>query len=219
MASLISYTKAQLIERIKKHMADDFPDSSFSTTDNEMLLYVDQALAFGLVGQAFAGAKVEGNLVMPEAYLTTYLLPDLAQDNVTKEWYTTLPQPPVSLPIGYSITGGYFANSTNGRGKSIYWIKNNRVAYREDMPIPFGVRGWVEGSMVRLKASDGGSLLNEPFYVTMASTRTSSLTDTMTLPDDAIEQIFNNVVSKMIQRMQFPKDKIQDDIAAGNKSS
>jgi hypothetical protein len=216
VASLITYNKAQLIERVKKHIADGFPTADFSTTDSEILLYVDSALAFGLIGQVYAGAKVEGNLVMPEGYLTTYLLPALTRDNVTKEWYSTLPQPPVSLPLGYSIDHVYFANSVNGKGKSVFLIKGHRVAYREDMPIPFGVRAWVEGSTIKFAASDGGSLYGENCYVRMASTRTSSLTDVMTLPDDAIEQIFNNVVTKMVQRMQLPKDIIADDISAGD---
>ena len=219
MASLIAYTKAQLIERIKKHISDDFPTADFSTTTNEVLLYIDQALAFGLVGQVYAGAKLTGNIAMPEAYVTTYSLPDLQFDNATREWYTTLPQPPISLPLGYSITGVYFAKNLYGRGPSVFLIKNNRVAYRENMPMPFGVRAWVEGSTIKLKASDGGSLLDQPLFVTMASTRTSSLTDTMNLPDDAIEQIFMNVVGKLKDRLGLPKDIIQDDVSAGNKSS
>lgn len=219
MASLIAYTKQSLIERIKKHMADGFPTSDFSTTDNEVLLYVDQALAFGLIGQVYAGAKIDGNLVMPEAYLTTYMISALTQDTVTQEWFTSLPQPPVSLPLGYSIDHVYFANPTNGKGKSVFLIKGHRVSYREDMPMPFGVRAWVEGNIIKFAASDGGSLANEPVYIRMASTRTSNLSDLMNLPDDAIEQIFNNVVMKMKDRMQIPKDIIQDDISAGNKAS
>lgn len=219
MASLITYSKAQLIERIKKHINNDFPSSEFNTTDNEILLYIDQALAFGLIGQVFSMAKVEGNLATPEAYLTTYSLPSLSQDNITKDWYSTLPQPPISLPLGVSITHAYFANSTYGKGRSIFLIKGHRVAYREDMPMPFGVRAWIEGSKIWLAASDGSSLLNETCYVTMTNTRTSSLSDTMSLPDDAIEQIFSNVVSKLKDRINMPQDIIQDDISAGNKSS
>lgn len=219
MASLVSYTKAQLIERIKKHVSDDFPTSDFSTTDKEVLLYIDQALAYGLIGAVYAGAKVEGNLVMPEGYLTTYLLPALAQNTITREWYSTLPQPPVSLPLGYSIDHVYFADSAHGRGKSVFLIKGHRVAYREDMPMPLGVRAWVEGVTIKFAASDGGSLFGTNCYARMASTRTSSLSDTMTLPDDAIENIFNNVISKMKDRMMLPKDIIQDDVSAGNKSS
>lgn len=200
-------------------MADGFPDASFSTTDKECLLYIDQALAFGLVGQAYAGAKLEGNLVVPEAYLSTYSLPDLQKSMITKYWYSTLPQPPVSLPLGYSITHVYFASALNGIGTSVYLIKPNRVAYREDMPMPFGVRAWIQGSTIFFAMSDGGSLLNQTCYATMASTRTSSMTDVMALPDDAIEAIFMNVVAKLKDRLQLPKDIIQDDISAGNKSS
>lgn len=200
-------------------MADDFPDASFSPTVKETLLYIDQALAFGLIGQAFNNAKIEGNICVPEGYMTTYLLPSLTQDNVTKFWYTTLPQPPISLPLGYSIDNGYFANTADSIGTQIYWIKQKRVAYRRNLPMPFGVRGWVEGSTLWLAVSDGSSLLNQRFYVRMASTRTEDLDDTMNLPDDAIEQIFNSVVMKLKDRLGLPKDIVQDDISAGNKSS
>ena len=41
----------------------------------------------------------------------------------------------------------------------------------------------------------------------------------MTLPDDQLEAIFNNVVAKLKDRMQLPKDIIKDDLPAGNKGS
>jgi hypothetical protein len=43
--------------------------------------------------------------------------------------------------------------------------------------------------------------------------------DVLNLPDDAIEPIFNNVVMKLKDRMQIPKDIVLDDIPAGNKNS
>lgn len=211
----ISYTKQMFIQRIIQHIANGFPNDNFSTSDNEVLLYIDQALAFNLVGRVWADAKIEGNIAVPEAYLTTYLLPILQQDNITKEWFTTLPQPPVNLPLGYSIDRGYFANTVNGVGKEIYFIKAKRVGYRTNMPLPFGVRAWIEGSTIRLMVSDGSPLLNQNLYVRMASTRTSNITDIMNLPDDAIEGIFTNVVAKLMQRMQIPKDVIKDDLSVG----
>ncbi len=219
MASLIAYSKQLLIERIQRHMADDFPSADFGAKDLEILLYIDQALAANLVGQMFAMAKVEGNLATPEAYLTTYLLPDLVQDNITKEWYTTLPQPPISLPLGYSVDEAYFANAVNGKGQQIFWIKGKRSAYRNNMPKPYGVSAKIEGSKIILEMSDGGSLSGQSLYVRMASTRTSSLTDTMNLPDDAIENIFMNVVAKLKDRLGIPKDVVLDDISSGNKAS
>lgn len=215
----IVYSKLQLIQRLRQHMSDNFPSAEFGASENEVLLYIDSALAFGLIGQAYANAKIEGALAVPEAYYVTYLVPDLQYDNIRKTWYSTLPQPPVSLPLGYSIDRGYFANAVDGQGTQVFWIKAKRVGYRNNMPKPSGVSGWVEGDQIILQANDGSSLLNEPFYVRMAATRTSSVNDVMTLPDDALEAIFNNVVAKLKDRMGIPKDVIVDDIPAGNKGS
>lgn len=200
-------------------MSDDFASVEFGSSDNEILLYIDQALATTLIGQVYNGAKIEGSIAVPEAYLVTYLLPALTQDSITRYWQTTLPQPPVSLPLGYSIDDIYFANASFGKGKQVFMIKQKRVSYRDNMPKPTGVSAWVEGSVIKLSASDGSSLLGQPLYVRMASTRTDNLNDAMNLPDDAIESIFTNVVAKLKDRMQIPKDVILDDIPAGNKSS
>lgn len=215
MASLIPYTKLMLIQRCKQHMSNGWPSSDFSTTDSEVLLYIDQAIAQTIVGQVFNMAKVEGNLAMPEGWLTTYLLPAVAQDSVTGYWTSTLPQPPLSLPLGYSITRGYFASSVYGVGTDIIWIKAKRVSRRMNMPQQFGVKAWVEGTTIFLSASNNTSLLGVNFYVTMAKSRTESLGETLNLPDDAIELIFNNVIGKLMQRMGIPRDVIQDDLPAG----
>lgn len=219
MASLIPYTKQQLVERVRRHIVNDFPSSDLSISVNEVLLYIDQAVAFNMVGQVWNMAKVEGNIVMPEAYLTTYHLSTLSYDTLTREWYTTLPQPPVSLPLGYSITDVYPVLAGSGRGESFFPIKSKRTAYRKFMPTPVGGSYKVQGDKIILAASDGGSLLSYTFYVEMAKSRTESLTETLNLPDDAIELIFNNVIAKLKDRLQLPQDVIQDDISTGNKTS
>lgn len=215
MASVIPYTKKLLIQRIRQHIVNDFPSSELNISVNETLLYIDQALAPTIIGQVYQGAKVEGNLAMPEGFLTTYLLPALTQNSITREWSGTLPQPPLSLPLGYSITRGYFANSANGIGTDVIWIKSKRVARRRYMPQQFGVKARVEGSTIYLEASGGTSLLNQNFYVTMAKSRTDDINETLNMPDDAIESIFQNVIAKLKDRLQLPKDIIQDDISAG----
>lgn len=219
MASLVSYTKLSLIQRIKQHIADGFPSSEFSTTDREVLLYIDQAIAPIMVGQVYGMAKVEGNLAMPEAWLTTYTLSTLATDSPSGYWYSTLPQPPVSLPLGYSISRVYAAEAGSGQSQEILPIKAKRVGYRKFMPMPSGARYWVTGSKIWLAMNDGSSMLNYTIYVEMAKTRTESLTETLNMPDDAIDAVFQNVVAKLIQRMQLPKDIVVDDISAGNKTS
>jgi hypothetical protein len=215
MASLIGYTKKMLVERVRRHIANGFPNSDFSASEYEVLLYIDQAIAFTMVGQVYGFAKVEGNIAMPEAYLTTYALPALAQDSPSGYWYSTLPQPPVSLPLGYSINRVYAAEAGSGQSREFLPIKAKRVGFRKDMPMPPGARYWVTGDKIWMAANDGSSLFSYTVYAEMAKSRTESLTETLTMPDDAIEAVFNNVVGKLLQRMGIPKDVVQDDLPSG----
>ena len=219
MASVISYTKRMFAERLKRHMNNNFPNSSYPISDREMMLYIDEGLASTMIGQVFELAKVEGNLVMPESYLTTYSFTTLSQDSTTLEYYVTLPQPPVSLPLGYSINRAYFASTLNGVSQEILPIKAKRRGYRNNMPRPSGAEYWVEGSTLWLTSNDGSPLLGLKLYVQMAKTRTDDLDEAMNLPDDAIDTIFLKVTQKLAQRLQLPQDIISDNLPAGNKSS
>lgn len=215
----LTYSWQQLIERIKKHINNDFPSADFSVFTNEMLLYINEAMSSGIVGQVYGGAKVLGTLEMPEAYEVTFQLAALQQDDVTKRWFSTMPQPPLSLPLGYSVNRVYFANSTNGLGQDCFPIKTKRTAYRNYMPKPFGVSYSVENGKIWLEASNGTSLLNQDCYIQMPSTRAVNLTDPMNLPDDATEMIFTKVVARIKERLMLPQDIIQDDLPQGNKGS
>lgn len=216
MASLIGYTKKLLVQRVRQDLANDFPDAEFAISEREVLLHIDQALAFNAVGQVYAGAKVLGTLEIPEGYITRYLLTALIQDPVTSEWYATLPQPPVSLPLGYSITRVYFASTEFGVSQEILPIKAKRAAYRNNMPRPAGAEYKVNNSTIYITANDGSPLSGLAVYVEMLNTRTSSMTETLMLPDDAIEGIYNLAYTKLVQRYKMPKDVIEDQIGGGN---
>lgn len=216
MASLIAYTKKLLVQRIRQDIANDFPDSEFAFSEREALLHIDQALAFNAVGQIYNGAKVLGSLEVPEGYLTRYALSALVQDAITSEWYATLPQPPVSLPLGYSITRCFFASTENGISQEILPIKAKRAAYRNLMPRPAGAEYKINGSTIYITANDGSPLSGVQVYAEMLNTRTSSMTDVLNLPDDAIEGIYNLAYQKLTQRYKMPKDVIEDNIGGGN---
>lgn len=218
MATL-PYTKKMFIERIRKHVADGFPNADFSVSSNEILLYIDSALAIGLIGQVYNNAKVEGNLAVPEAYLTTYNISGITQDDVTGYWSASLPQTPVSLPLGYSISRVYFGSSAFGVSDDAYPIKAKEVAYINLLPLPAGVRYWVENKKIWLAAYNSAGLSGLNLYVQMAKTRTDDVNEDMALPDDAMQAIFEKVVQQLLQRYQIPQDIVSDGLAAGNKSS
>lgn len=219
MASLIAYTKLSLIQRIEKHLNSDFPGNDWKISQNEMLLYIDQSLAYTMVGQTYALAKIEGSMAVPEAWLVNYNVSTPSQDVPSGYWYVTLPQPPVSLPLGYSINRVYAAEAGSGQSMDFLPIKAKRVGYRKYMPMPGGGRYWVDGSKMWLASSDGSSLNSYTFYVNMVCTRTQDINETMNLPDDAIEAIFQSVLKTVLSRYSIPQDQVLDNLPPGNKAS
>lgn len=215
----LTYSWLQFIVRIEKHFNNDFPGTDFSVTRNEILLYINEAMSSGIIGQVWNGAKVLGTMEMPEAYIVQFQLAALSQDTVSGYWTTTLPQPPLSLPLGYSINRVYPATTGFGQGQDCIIIKAKRVGRRKNMPMQFGVRYWVTGNKIWFAASDGSSLYGQTFYVEMPSTRAVNLTDVMPLPDDAAEAIFLKVIAKLKDRLGIPQDIVQDDLPSGNKAS
>jgi hypothetical protein len=216
--SLIPYTKRQLVQRIRKHVAGGYPDDAFATSTNEIMLYIDQSFAYQIKGAAYENAKVDGVLMIPEAFLVTFALPALTQDAPTGYWSATLPAPPLSLPLGYSITHAYFASVGRGRSDDIMPIENKRLGYRKFMPVPRGTFYWVENGIIWVWATNGQSLQGQQVYVQMPYARTDNLDAPMNMSDDVIEAIFNDVVTLLTKRYQEPKDIVHDDLPAGNNS-
>lgn len=216
--SLQTYSNRTFIQRIKNDLNNGLPDSDFPLSDNEILFHIDQAKATAMIGNIYANAKVEGALCTPEAFLTTYSL-TLTKDENAGDWYGSLPQPPVSLPLGYSITDVFLASAADGGRQSLYPIEAKTVAYMDDLPKPPGSGYWVVGKVLHAKAGNGQSLLNKTLYVTMAKTRSTSMDDDLNLPDDVIDAVYNLVMDKFRKRIASPQDIIQDGLPAGNKSS
>lgn len=208
-----------LIERVTKHLVGNFKGEDWKVTDNEILLYIDAAIPVVMKGQMFENAKLNGLLEVPEAYLLTYELPITTIDANTREWYVSLPQPPLGLPTGYDITRTYVASPETGASRNGFPIKAKRVAFREYMPKPSGFSYRLEGKTMYLSMNDGGSLLNYNLYVQMPISRTADKTAAMYMPDDAIELVFNKTVAAILQRYGIPQDVVKDNLPPGNKQS
>jgi hypothetical protein len=216
----IAYTKKVLLQRIRKDISNSmFAKDDFSVSDNELLLYIDAAAAAKIVGSAYMGAKIDGALVVNEAYLITYQLPALTQDDATGYWVAILPQPPLGLPLGYSINRAYFASPGSGVSQEIILIKAKRVGYRKNLPTMAGIQGWVENNRFLLQATNGQPLLGVQLYVQMPSARTTDVNAVMNMPEDDIEFVFNDVIKQLARRFGMPQDIIKDDLPVGPKTS
>jgi hypothetical protein len=216
MSSIVPYTKRQLVQRIRKHLSNGFPTDSYSISTNELSLYIDQSVARLIRLTAYDTAKVEGVLMVSEAFLVTFSFPaGLMQDPVSGYWFLQLPAPPISLPLGYSITRVYFATSQNGQSQDLWPLDAKRRAYRNLMASPSGARYWVEGSILWVQQNSNFYLGAIPIYVQMPYARTDNMDTPMNVPDDIIEQIFESTTNWLVKRLQNPKDIIADDLPAG----
>ena len=212
------YTKAAMIERVKRHMVNNFTNDDFSISDNELLLYIDSAVASSMIANTYGNAKLQGEMAVAEAWYVTNAL-TLVQDVVNFNWYATLPHPPASLPLGYSVSDLYFVDADGTQSDPVLLIEAKRNSYRRYLPMPNGIRASFEGSKVIFTASNGIPLQDMTPYITMVSTRTTDVNAPMEIPDDALDLIFDSVVKRLVQRLGFPMDTIEDSLPAGNKTS
>lgn len=218
MAAII-YSKAQIIERVKKHLANGFPGQDFPITDNEIILYIDAAIPFVMKGIMFENAKLTGLLELPDGWISQYNIVITYQDINTYEWWVTLPQPPLALPTGYDIPNVYITDPVFGRSQNAYPIKAKRQGIRYHLPKPTGLFYRVLGDKMFLQATDNPPLNGYNLVVEMPISRTADKNAAMSLPDDAIQPIFEKCIASVLQRYQIPQDVVQDNLPPGNKTS
>lgn len=217
MAAIV-WTRRALLQRIRKQVTNErATGDSFEVSDNEISLLIDQETAAKMVGQVYAGAKVEGTLTVPDAYYITYQLPTLTQDNIFKDWYTTLPQPPMSLPLGYSVDRCFFADAANGISNEILPIKAKRTGFRKYMPFPAGASYRIENNTIRISANNASSLLGKQVYISMMSARTTDLDAVMNMSEDDVSGVFMSVTKLLMMRYGVPFDQVQDNLPTGTK--
>lgn len=212
--ALIPQSKRQFVERVLRHLANNFPNAEFGISENEVLLYVDSALAAAITNTIMNGAKITGIKETPEAFIVSTTLGALTQNASTLEWYASLPQPPLSLPLGTSVTNVCFSN-----GAMIPLIKSKRTAYRSFLPTIPGTTARIMGGTIYLKTYDGGSLYGESIEVEMIQNRTSDLDAEMNVADDVMDAVFSLVITRCLQRFGVPQDIIKDNLPPGSKAS
>ena len=205
MASIIgNITFAILFERIKRRLANNYGSIFDNISNNEISLYLYEALAVAITQQSNAGLGIDGIRAIPEGFLTTYSFSSFNKDYDRGIWTISLPQPPVNLPLGYSIVSPYF--SKNG-STSIPLIAINpyQRGYASKLGKPnYGVYYWVENNIMFLDGDGRDITQLGKLYVPMQSPRseTGDDNDTISLPDDQMSFVFDLVINKLTLRQQ-----------------
>jgi hypothetical protein len=211
MITTITYKK--FAERIQKFLANNWPDIANTITPNELYMYVFGSMAVMIETDANQKYQLEGVYPSQDGFVTTYAfaMSDLSFDYDSLEYALTLPFPPVNLPLGYSIKTPHF---TGGGGPSFALIPVHAYqwGYQNQLPTPdFGGFYKVENSAMTIIAPNV-DLINSGWTlkVPMLSPRsaTGADTDIINMPDGALEQVFNMVVEKLLNRKQQPMTNV-----------
>lgn len=212
---ITTLTYDTFIERIKKRLANGWPNIKFSITDNEILMYVYEATATAITMLSTQGLKLDGIRAVPEGFLTTYKIAasSFVQDTNTSYFSVAMPAPLINLPLGYSISEPYFAGA-GVPGLPIILVHARQKGFWNKIPTPdYGVYAWVEGlSFIMDGRGLNLALSGQTLYLRMLSPRsaTGNTSDVMTMPDEAIKMVFDLVIDELTKRLQTPKDKTND---------
>lgn len=213
MISTVTY--GTFIEQIKKRLFNNWPSADQANlSNNEVALYVFQAIATVMTTLANQRYSVEGIYSTSEAFITTYkiALSTATKDTDTNDYSVALPHPPLNLPMGFSVQTPKYAKG-NGVLTSLMLIDSYAKGYATSMiEKPTGDYYYVEGSKLLIVTSTDLIATGWKLLVPMLSSRsaTGAETDTINLSDEALSMVFDIVVAKLQQRLGIPVDLVND---------
>lgn len=215
MSNLITTISwGQLIERIRLRLYNGWASIASNLEDNEIVLYLQEAIAVVITQQSNQGIQTEGVRNIPEGFITTFVIPstNVIKNYTTGDYEVKLPHPPINLPLGYSVVSPYFAVAGQ-KSIPLIAIHPYQRGYSSSLPTPnYGVYYWVENDTMYLDFAGNSVGKEYNIYVPMLSPRskTGQDTDTIHLPDDSISYVFDMVIARLTQRLQVPSDNVND---------
>lgn len=203
-------TRQQLIDRILRFYYNNFPSDDSVISNNEVDLYITDAIAVVMNKQMQDAYEITGIMSVPEGYITTYKLTAPTLDDTTGFYSQTLPHPPIGK--GESIVGVYFSGS-KGKSKPVLHVKPEEMDYFNFMPMPpQAAFYWVENNTIYFHSNTDISHTTDKINVRMASVVQDSNSDTLNIPPDAVNLVFNTVINTMLQRKNINSDLSEDGI-------
>ncbi len=205
-------TRQQLIDRIFRFYYNGLPSDDASLSNNEVDLYINDAIASVMNKQTMDGYNITGIMSVPEGYITTYTLSTPTLNDNTGFYTTSLPHPPIGLPDSAGIVGVYFGGS-RGQSKPILYVSPREMDYFAFMPKPpQAAFYWVENATISFWCRTDLSHTTDKIYIRMATNIQSGANDILNVPADAVELIFNLVTQKLLQRKGILEDVNTDGV-------
>lgn len=141
-------TKAQMIELIQRDVNNGLPFDDAQITDNEVSLWLGQAVATIMEQRYKESAEIESITYMNDFYYATFKNRTVSKDTDTGYYYLCLPQVPLGLPRGIAISGVYFKSAEGQLTETVIQIAPQEIDVMRSLPMPKNkIYGWAEGEL------------------------------------------------------------------------
>jgi hypothetical protein len=141
-------TRAQLVELIQRDIHNGLPMDDAQITDNEISLWLGQAIASVMEERYKKDAEMESITYMNDMYYATFKNRVISKDTGTGYYYFCLPQVPLGLPRGIAIAGVYFKSGEGQLTDTVIQIAPQEIDVMRVLPLPKNkIFGWTEGSL------------------------------------------------------------------------
>lgn len=173
--------RAQLIELIQRDINNGLPFDDAQITDNEISLWLGQAIATVMEERYKKDAEMESITYMNDMYYATFKNRAVSKDEDTGYYYLSLPQVPLGLPRGIAISGIYFKSSEGQMTDTVIQIAPQEIDIMRVLPLPKNkIYGWTEGSTFYMMSYK--NLMDLKGIVRMVTTSVNG--DTTDIPDN-----------------------------------
>ena len=202
-------TTQMMIDRVRRTYYNNYPSSESVLTDNEILLFVNDAVAAAAAKQTNENYAITGIMSVPEGYITTFEITALVKDDDTGFYSASIPHPPLGLAQSSGIQSCYFVG-LRGQSKPIIHVSPNEVDFFRFMPgPPQSAFFWIEGATIFIFARTNIQSTAK-INLRMATMVTNDLDAPINLPPDAIDMVYNVILGKLLQRKQIISDEVID---------
>ena len=202
-------TTSQMIDRVRRTYYNNYQSDASVLTDNEILLFINDAVATAITKQTNENYAITGIMSVPEGYISTFQITSLVKSADTGFYSATIPHPPLGLADSSGIQSCFFVG-VKGQSKPVIHVSPNEVDFFRFMPSPpLAAFYWIEGATLFVFAKTNLPSTTK-LNIRMTTMTTSNLDAPINVPPDAIDFVYTTVLGKLIQRKQIVSDDVLD---------
>jgi hypothetical protein len=202
-------TRKALIEQVRRLYYGGIPSDDATLTENEVNLYINQAIAYIAKVNYTDAIKLDGVETVSDAFYATFKNLAITKDNDTGYYSTTLPHPPLGLSRGYGISTVTFPVNTGSLAKAPTPISPRELDFIDNLKSPPSrIYYWAEGNKLWFKSYQ--NLVGRFAIVRMVSAENTDLTSEVNVPVEYISDMINWILNQLKVRKGMPEDTTND---------